>query len=65
MFNAKDEEIRELLAENSDLWIENANVKMKIFKAIEYIKERYWDNLDDDEGTAFCDKLLEILGDKE
>jgi regulator of replication initiation timing len=40
-------------------------LQQKIDKAIEYIKEKYWDNLDDDEGTAFCDKLLEILGDKE
>jgi hypothetical protein len=68
MFNAKDEEIRELLTENNELWLENFNIKMKIFKAIEYIKENciddeFYVNLTNKEKSII--KVLEILGDKE
>lgn len=66
MFNAKDEEIRELLVENNELWQENTTVKNKLFKqqqridkAIEYIKNEY-----DEENYSYVPKkrLLEILG---
>ena len=70
MFNAKDEEIRELLVENNNLWFENTELKEKIFKAIEYIKKYSFEVSDMEEppfklNVVEIKELLEILGDKE
>ena len=56
----------EIIRKQSDKIIpENFDLHNRIDKAIEYIEEKYYDDLFDDTLTQFQDKLLSILRDED